>query len=129
MEGPLVAAPPAGQSGGGRAASAVGRAGEELAAAWYRAAGFAVVARNWRCELGEIDLVCVRGRLLVVCEVKSRSSLGYGAPVEAIGRTKQQRLRRLAARYLADSGRRDVTVRFDVASVLAGRLEIVPNAF
>jgi len=129
VEGPHAAVRPKSRPDGSVATSAVGRAGEELAAQWYRDAGFAVVAQNWRCDLGEIDLVCARGRLLVVCEVKARTSLVHGAPVEAVGRVKQHRLRRLAARYLAESGRRGVTVRFDVASVLAGRVEIVPNAF
>ena len=129
MVGSRGIAPPRPDGGRASAAPDLGRAGEELAAAWYRRAGFAVVAQNWRCELGEIDLVCVRGRLLVVCEVKSRSGLGYGAPVEAVGISKQRRLRRLATRYLAEAGRGGVTVRFDVASVLAGRLEIVPAAF
>jgi putative endonuclease len=88
------------------------------------------VARNWRCREGEIDLVARRGGVTVICEVKSRSSDAFGAPVEAVTRTKQLRLRRLAAAFLAASaggGRGEV--RFDVVSVLAGRVEVVESAF
>ncbi len=106
----------------------VGSAGEDLAAAWYVAHGFELLARNWRCELGEVDVVAARGTLVVVCEVKSRTSSTFGAPAEAVGPAKQRRLRRLAARYLAETGRRG-TVRFDVASVLAGELEVLEGAF
>ena len=64
------------------------------------------------------------------CEVKSRSSDAFGAPVEAVTRAKQTRLRHLAARWLADhAGVRAMEIRFDVASVLAGQVEIVQGAF
>ena len=64
--------------------------------------------RNWRCAIGEIDLIVRRGRTLVVCEVKARKSDAFGVPALAVGAAKQQRLRRLAAAWLADNrvGRR-----------------------
>ena len=109
---------------------ALGVSGEDLAAAWYEAAGYTVVARNWRCRDGELDLIVRLGRLLVFCEVKARTTDAFGAPVEAITRTKQQRLRRLAARWIEDGeGPRPVEIRFDVASVLAGNIEILEGAF
>ncbi len=129
MPGPPDAVPTNLNTGAAARSRALGRIGENLAAAWYLDAGFTIAERNWRCDSGEIDLVCARGRTLVICEVKARSGLGYGAPAEAVGRAKQQRLRRLAARYLAESGRHGVTVRFDVASVLAGQVEVVTGAF
>ena len=98
-------------------------------AAWYEANGYTVVARNWRCRQGELDLVARRGRVIVFCEVKTRSSTAFGAPVEAVTRTKQARLRVLAARWLADSDVVAREIRFDVASVLAGRLEVLEGAF
>ena len=107
---------------------ALGDSGEDAAAAWYLARGYEVVARNWRCRDGEIDLVVRRGRVTVICEVKTRTSVAFGAPVEAVTRTKQLRLRRLAAQYLAASGTRG-DVRFDVASVLGGVVEVVEAAF
>jgi putative endonuclease len=109
---------------------ALGAAGEEAAAAWYLARGYTVVARNWRCREGELDLVLRRGTVCVFCEVKSRSSTAFGAPVEAVTAAKQARLRRLAARWLADQPPpRPAQLRFDVASVLAGAVEIVEGAF
>jgi putative endonuclease len=69
------------------------------------------------------------GRTVVFCEVKSRSSLAFGAPIEAVTRDKQQRLRRLAARWLEESTFRAVEIRFDVASVLDGVVEIETGAF
>ena len=92
--------------------------------------GYEVVARNWRCSDGELDLVVRRGRAFVFCEVKTRTSTMFGAPVEAVTRAKQVRLRHLAARWLRDhAGMRASEIRFDVASVLGGQVEIVQGAF
>jgi putative endonuclease len=91
-----------------------------------------VLARNWRCDAGEIDLIARRGRTLVFCEVKSRTTDAYGVPAEAVTRTKQARLRRLAARWLASGGAgrgRSYELRFDVAAILAGHLEIMEGVF
>jgi putative endonuclease len=108
----------------------VGRSGEDLAVAWYRTHGYAVVDRNWRCSVGEIDLVALRHRLLVIVEVKTRRTDAYGVPALAVTPVKQQRLRRLAARWLAEHrlGRR-VDVRFDVASVVGGVVTVYERAF
>jgi putative endonuclease len=108
---------------------ALGASGEQVAADWYVANGYAVAARNWRCREGELDLVLQRGRKFVFCEVKTRSSTAFGAPVEAVTRAKQIRLRHLAAKWIEDSGVRPVEIRFDVASVLAGQLEVLQGAF
>ena len=77
----------------------LGISGEDAAAAWYEAQGYEIVARNWRCREGELDLIVRHGRTFVFCEVKSKSGPRFGAPVEAITRQKQARLRRLAARW------------------------------
>lgn len=74
----------------------VGRAGEERAARELRRRGFAVIERNWRCRVGEIDIVAARGGVLAIVEVKTRSSAAFGHPLEAIGRDKLHRLWRLA---------------------------------
>jgi Holliday junction resolvase-like predicted endonuclease len=71
---------------------ALGRAGEDAAAAFYVRKGFTVVERNWRCSAGEIDLIVRRGSLLVFCEVKTRSSVTRGLPSEAVDQRKQARL-------------------------------------
>ncbi len=109
----------------------LGASGEAAVAAWYEARGYRVLARNWRCREGELDLVVADDRVVVFCEVKTRSSDAFGAPVEAVTGAKQARIRRLAARWLGEQaappgGR---SVRFDVASVLAGVVEVIEGAF
>jgi putative endonuclease len=108
---------------------ALGISGEDAVAAWYEAAGYEVVARNWRCASGEIDLVLRFGRSVVFCEVKTRTTDAFGAPVEAVTRDKQMRLRRLAARWLDDAPFRPTGIRFDVASVLGGEISVLTGAF
>jgi putative endonuclease len=99
----------------------VGQLGEAAAEATYLARGYRVLARNWRCALGEIDLVVASDRTLVFCEVKTRRSSELGAPYEAVTATKQRRLRALAVAFLAAGAggaeRTGRDVRFDVASV------------
>jgi putative endonuclease len=94
----------------------LGAAGEHAVAAWYESAGYTVLARNWRCRAGELDLVVARGRTIVFCEVKTRRSATFGTPAEAVTATKQRRLRALAVAWLAEQGARG-DLRFDVASV------------
>jgi putative endonuclease len=116
----------------------LGRRGEEAAALWYVGAGYEIVARNWRCPAGEIDLV-VRdpGGAVVFCEVKTRTSTAFGSPEEAVTATKQRRLRRLAAQWLAQErshGAPMRSVRFDVAAVMVGRsgalaVDVTTDAF
>jgi putative endonuclease len=103
--------------------------GEDLAAAWYEAQGYTVLDRNWRCRDGELDLVVRNGRQVVFCEVKHRMGLGFGTPAEAITRDKKQRIRYLAARWLQDAKPRPAEIRFDVAAILDGELEMLEGAF
>jgi putative endonuclease len=118
-----------GDGKGDRRRAALGEFGEARAAAHYRANGYAVLERNWRCRAGEIDLICAHGTTLVICEVKTRTGTGHGHPLEAVTRAKQLRLRRLAAVYLRLQKRRWAEVRFDVVSVLDGTLDVVEGAF
>jgi putative endonuclease len=98
----------------------VGAAGEDAAARWYEAQGFTIVARNWRVRAGELDIVARRGRLVVFCEVKARASDRFGTALDAVTRTKQLRLRRLAAQFLAEHPQSGSKLRFDVAAVRPG---------
>ncbi|HYI62926.1 MAG TPA: YraN family protein [Acidimicrobiales bacterium] len=120
---------PGGPGGIGQHRRALGAQGEDLAARWYEERGWTVLARNWRCgRLGELDLVAGRRGVVVVCEVKARATAAFGIPAEAVTPAKQARIRRLAAAWLAQSGARG-TVRFDVACVLAGEIEVIEAAF
>ncbi|KWX06085.1 YraN family protein [Carbonactinospora thermoautotrophica] len=96
----------------------LGRFGEEIAVHHLRESGLAILERNWRCSSGEIDIVARDGDELVICEVKTRSGNGYGTPQEAVTRVKAERLRRLAAEWLAVRGLRPSSVRFDVIAVV-----------
>jgi putative endonuclease len=108
---------------------AQGQAGEAAVAAWYLGRGYEILARNWRCRDGELDLVVAQGRHVVFCEVKSRTTDAFGIPAESVTRTKQMRIRRLAARWLEDAPTRPTAIRFDVASVMDGQVEVLEGAF
>ena len=101
-----------------RQRSQLGAYGEALAARHLTDQGMVLLDRNWRCDLGEIDLVLRDGRVLVVCEVKTRSSLAFGSPLEGVTEQKAARLRRLAARWLADHEVHPAEVRIDLVGVL-----------
>lgn len=121
----------------GGANNALGRFGEEQAAAWYRANGYEVIDQNWRCPSehgrGELDLILGRDRLVVICEVKTRSSKRFGSGYEAVGWSKQRQIHKLATIWLHTGRRSDrgyVDLRFDVADVdAAGHVQIFEQAF
>jgi putative endonuclease len=96
----------------------LGQQGEELAATFLAEAGLIILERNWRCSQGEIDIVAVDGRTLVICEVKTRSSVRFGAPVEAITRQKASRLRKLAILWVRAHGVIFDAIRIDIVGVL-----------
>ncbi|MET0734026.1 MAG: YraN family protein [Microbacterium sp.] len=98
----------------------LGRAGEDRAARHLESIGFRIVDRNWRCREGELDLVATCGDALVVVEVKTRRTEGFGHPFEAVDERKRRRLWRLAMAWIAShpaeaQGRR---LRIDVIAVL-----------
>ena len=99
----------------------IGRYGEDAAARELVRRGMVLLDRNWRCDAGEIDLVLRDGRVLVVCEVKTRSSTAYGEPVATVTEQKAARLRVLAARWLEDHHVRPDEVRIDIVGVLLQR--------
>ena len=111
------------------ARQALGIAGEDAAAAWYEANGYEVLARNWRCREGELDLIVRRNRLIVFCEVKTRATNAFGSPAEAVNHIKRQRLRVLASKWITDSPIRPREIRFDVAAVVGTTVEIIEGAF
>jgi putative endonuclease len=111
----------------------IGSRGEDAAAEAYRRRGYRVVARNWRCRLGELDLIVERRGVLVICEVKSRRGGAFGSGYEAVTRRKRAKLRALAEAFLQTSGARPHAVRFDVASVAVrgerSSVEVFEDAF
>ena len=96
----------------------LGRAGEDAAARFLTDLGYVVLDRNWRCRLGEIDIVATDGTTLVVCEVKTRGGTAYGTPAEAVTYEKLARLRLLVIEWVKASTGRWPRVRIDVIAVL-----------
>ena len=107
---------------------AIGKTGEDRAAAWYQERGYRLLARNWRSRQGEIDLIAERAGTVVFCEVKARTGTRFGEPLEAVTRSKQLRLRRLAAEWLRAADR-FYEVRFDVVSILGDDVTVLEAAF
>ena len=99
----------------------LGRRGEQLAADYLVGTGMALVERNWRCALGEIDLVARDGGETVFVEVKTRAGLGYGHPLEAITAAKLARLRRLAGAWCEAHPGEAASIRIDAVAVVAPR--------
>ena len=115
----------------------IGGIGERAALREYLVRGYRAVATNWRCALGEIDLVVARDGILVFCEVKTRRGSAFGGPFDAVTTAKQRRLRSLATAFLTSrdgGGFEGAAVRFDVASVMWAasgglRIELFEDAF
>ena len=101
-----------------RATAAVGRYGEKVAVDHLQRAGFVVLDRNWRCALGELDIVARDQGCVVAVEVKTRRSLRFGHPVEAVTARKLARLRRLTALWLREHDVHASLVRVDVMAVV-----------
>jgi putative endonuclease len=99
----------------------LGRHGEQIAADYLEQAGLRVLDRNWRSADGELDIVATERRVLVVCEVKTRTGNRYGSPLEAISRAKRTRLRRLASQWLVAHGVLFDEVRIDVVGIVKDR--------
>ncbi len=100
------------------AKDALGQQGEQVAAEFLTEAGLAVLGRNWRCREGEIDIIALDGRTLVICEVKTRSGVRFGTPLEAVTSSKARRLRRLAVAWVRAHGLVFDQIRIDVVGVL-----------
>ena len=105
----------------GRANQKRGRGGESLAAAFLVSKGAQILALNWRPQKlgarGEMDIIARVGEFTVFVEVKTRSSLDYGEPQEAVNAAKQKQLGRLAAAYLTQHDLVDTPARFDIVEV------------
>jgi putative endonuclease len=111
----------------------LGRRGEAVAEAFLRARRYTIVARNYRCRAGEIDLVALDGRVLVFVEVRSRRGAVAGTPLESVDGRKRARVARVARHFLAREGWGERDARFDVLGIRFDReppeVEHVRGAF
>lgn len=96
----------------------LGRSGEEKVARYLQQKGYTILVKNYRCKAGEIDIIARDGAELVFIEVKTRSSLRFGFPAEAVTPRKRRQISRAAQWYLAEQQLFDVPARFDVIAVL-----------
>ena len=94
-----------------------GARGEECAAGFLRVQGYRILERNYRCPLGEVDIIARDGNTVVFVEVKTRTSERFGTPQAAIGPQKQKRMTAIALYYLKGQGWLGKPARFDVAAV------------
>ncbi len=114
-----------------------GALGERAAEQWLTSHGYRIVERNWRCRLGEIDLIVEYGATIAFVEVRTRSAYAvpaFGVAVEAIPLRKQWQVRRVASVYLAAREQQERQVRFDAIAVTleadgAACITHIPNAF
>lgn len=110
-----------------------GAAGEQLAVNYLKKSGFKILARNWLCKAGEIDVIARLGTTLVIVEVRVRGSKEFGSAAETVNFGKQQKIIRAAANYQQKNNYWG-DIRFDVIAIELGadnrpRLEHIPYAF
>ncbi len=95
----------------------VGREGEALAVAYLKKMGYRIVERNYRCQLGEIDIIAVEKKTICFIEVKTRTSEGYGSPEMSVNTRKQSKLAKVALWFLKERHVEDTSARFDVVAI------------
>jgi putative endonuclease len=110
-----------------------GEKGEALAVHRLKKAGYKIIETNYRTRLGEIDIVAKENDTIVFVEVKSRRSVHFGNPKQAVTLQKQKKISMVALYYLKTTGQSAAKARFDVVTVIANRdkpqVEIIKNAF
>ena len=111
----------------------LGKRGEELAIGFLKKLHYKILEKNFRCKLGEIDIIALQGKTLVFIEVKTRSSLEYGSPQTSVTPKKRNQLTKVAFFYLQKNRLFGRDARFDVVSVELDsdkeKIELIRNAF
>lgn len=98
----------------------LGQKGEELATHYLQDKGYKILAQNYRCIFGELDIVAMQRSVLVFIEVKTRSSNNFGSAASAVNYRKQQQISRAAQHYLTENSYNDCDARFDVVAITRG---------
>jgi putative endonuclease len=117
------------RDGRGASTSARGKRGEDRACQYLRALGYRIVERNFRCKLGELDIIAQDGSTLIFTEVRSRTDSRHGTPLETVTWLKQRRIAQVASYYLSVRQPRFETCRFDVVGITGDAIEHVKDAF
>lgn len=95
-----------------------GKEGEEIALTYIRGKGYKILEQNFKCKIGEIDIVSIDKNTLVFIEVKLRKTADFGYPMEAVTRKKQDKIRQVASYYLSYRDYSRYSIRFDVISII-----------
>lgn len=110
-----------------------GKEGEKIAADFLKKNGYRIVETNYRCPIGEIDIIARDKSELVFVEVKARKSSAMGYPEQAVGVKKQRKMSQLALWYLQEKKTNDARARFDVVAILllpsGNEIRLIRNAF
>lgn len=106
-----------------------GASAEDRATAALEAAGYSIVARNWRCSAGELDIIAREGDVLAIVEVRSRRSAVHGHAAEMVSVGKQRQVTRIAGMYLTIVRPRYTLLRFDVVAVTGARIDLIRDAW
>jgi len=111
----------------------LGTKGEKLAADFLCRQGFEIIDRNFRFDRGEIDIIARKGKLIIFCEVKTRTTSTFGKGEEAVDYRKQQQIRKVAEGYISEKKLDDYDFRFDVVVVEIKRestkIRVIEDAF
>lgn len=110
-----------------------GKEGEKIAAVYLKKKGYRIIEQNYRCPIGEIDIVARDKNELVFVEVKTRKSVSLGYPEQAVGFKKQKKISNLAMWYLLEKKLIESRARFDIVAILmlpsGNEVRLIPNAF
>jgi putative endonuclease len=110
-----------------------GKKGETIAAAYLKKNGYRIIEKNYRCAIGEIDIIAREKDVIVFVEVKTRNSVELGYPEQAVGINKQKKISQIALWYLEEKNLANTKARFDVVAVTMSDdrddIKLIKNAF
>ena len=96
----------------------VGQKGEQAARSYLEQEGYSIIETNYRCKLGEIDIIARDGEMVVIVEVRTKTGLAFGRPEESINQEKARKLHRLALQYIQANYHREIPSRIDLVAVM-----------
>lgn len=106
-----------------------GDAGEEQAANYLKEKGYKILARNYACKTGEVDIIAQKNKAIIFVEVKLRASNAFGGGVAAVTKSKQNKIATAAINYIKDRKPEFDSLMFDIIAITDGKLEHIQNAF
>ena len=106
-----------------------GQIGETFAEKYLKKQKYKILQKNFSTKLGEVDIICQQKKTIIFVEVKSRETLAFGRPSEAVNEQKQRKIRRVAEEYLIRNHLVDASIRFDVIEIIGENINHIENAF